>query len=87
MAEQWFELHVVVRTTSDLLAKLRDAVDDSDLAEIERWDLTPLDADGRRWDGSPAAPLTDAPAPLVSELHITHPAMDGLRRGLHLHEQ
>ena len=74
MAEPaWFELHVVVRTTADLLAKLRDAVDESDLAEIERWDLTPLDADRRRWDGSPATSLPDAPAPLVSELHVTHP--------------
>lgn len=85
MAEQWFELHVVVRTTPELLTKLRDAVDDSDLAEIVRWDLTPLDAEGRRWDGSAASMV--ASGGLCEPSAATHPVFDGLRRGLHLHEQ
>lgn len=72
----------MVRCDPELLDKLRAWLDDSDLVEVNRVDVIPLDDDLRRWDGArPAGVVVGQPEPV--ELSV----MDSLRRGIHLHEQ
>lgn len=68
----------MVRTTPELLEQARSAIEGSDLVEVNRFDVSELDDDLRRWDGG-------RPPGVVVE--TTHPVFDDLRRGLHLHEQ
>ena len=78
----WLEVRAVVRCDPELVDKLTAWLDDSDVVEVNRVDVTHLDDDLRRWDGGrPPGVVVGVPEP--ADLGV----MDGLRRGLHLHEQ
>lgn len=78
MAEPaWLEVRAVLRCDPELIDTVRSWLADSDLVEVNRIDVTELDADLRRWDGG------RPPGVVPTE----HPAFDDLRGGLHLHEQ
>lgn len=88
----WFEVTAVVRATPELLAQARSALEDSGLAQLDTWEVVPLDEHRCRWDGSSPGTRTDEelgmPEPLRPSLDgRQHPVFDQLRRGLHLHER
>lgn len=81
MAEPgWYEVTVVVRTTPELLAQARSAIEGSDLVDVDTWEVTPLDDARCRWDGSTAGTLLGVPEPMPTSVR-PHPVFDRLRRG------
>lgn len=85
MSDRWLEVRAVLRCDPELVDTVQAWLEDSDLVEVNRIDVTELDDDLRRWDGG------RPPGVVVDDLGRPEPvspqAMDGLRRGLHLHEQ
>lgn len=87
MAEGWFEVRAVVRCDRDVLDKAWSWLEGSDLVEVNRVDITPLDDDLRRWDGGrpPGVVVDLAPGLGMPEPALTpHPVFDSLRRGHHV---
>jgi hypothetical protein len=86
----WFEVTAVVRATPELLAQARSALDDSGLAELDTWEVTPLDEHRCRWDGSSPSTHTDEQTPASVLIGMpepgptAHPVFDRLRRGHHI---
>lgn len=93
MAEPgWFEIRAVLRIDPDRLDQAKAWLEDSGLAEVNRIDVIPLDNQLRGWDGGrpPGTTITAEEARAFEAEAVSHvgrPALDGLRRGLHLHEQ
>lgn len=92
MAEpRWHEVRAVVRCDPDVLTKARSWLDDSGLVEVARIDVIALDDDLRRWDGGRppgvVSPQDAASGYLEALGETVSDPMDGLRRGIHLHEQ
>jgi len=94
MAEPgWFEVRVVLRAPRELVDKAIAAIQGSDLVEVNRVDVLPLDDDLRHWDGSrPPGVVVGMPEPCEPTMDLLehpkpNPVFDRLRRGIHLHEQ
>lgn len=58
----WLEVRAVLRCDPELVDAMRSLLDDSDLVEVNRIDVTRLDDDLRRWDGArPPGVVVDRP--------------------------